>query len=330
MIEVNGKILASAFTSYFGREVWVASAPADAPVLVTTICPAGPLTICGSNVVLKANTEAGYSYQWRKGTTNIAGANASAYNATASGLYSFLITDPLGNKAVSDVVIVTIASPPPATITAAGPITFCSGKNVLLRATSGAGYTYQWKKAGVNIDNATSYIFAANASALYSVVVTNAAGCSINSSGINVVVTSLPLATLTAAGPLTFCLGKSVLLKAATGAGYSYQWEKGNINISGAVSPSYTATASGAYNVTVTNTAGCSMTSAGKTVVANPLPLATITPTGSLTFCSGKSVLLTANTGAGYIYQWKKGNVNVAGATLSNYTATTSGIIQLL
>jgi hypothetical protein len=182
----------------------------------------------------------------------------------------------------------------------------------------------------VNIDNATSYIFAANASALYSVVVTNAAGCSINSSGINVVVTSLPLATLTAAGPLTFCLGKSVLLKAATGAGYSYQWEKGNINISGAVSPSYTATASGAYNVTVTNTAGCSMTSAGKTVVANPLPLATITPTGSLTFCSGKSVLLTANTGAGYIYQWKKGNVNVAGATLSNYTATTSGIIQLL
>lgn len=77
----------------------------------------------------------------------------------------------------------------------------------------------------------------------------------------------------------------------------------------------------------VTNTTtGCSRTTTNATVVTvNSLPAATITPQGPTTFCAGGSVVLQANTGAGLSYKWKKSGNLIAGATLSNYTATTAG-----
>lgn len=56
-----------------------------------------------------------------------------------------------------------------------------------------------------------------------------------------------------------------------------------------------------------------------------PLPAATITAGGPTTICIGTTVTLSANTGTGLTYQWKKGNANIAGATLSTYVASTTG-----
>ncbi|HNM28953.1 MAG TPA: SBBP repeat-containing protein [Chitinophagales bacterium] len=56
-----------------------------------------------------------------------------------------------------------------------------------------------------------------------------------------------------------------------------------------------------------------------------PVPAASITALGATTICSGSSVTLSANTGTGLTYQWKKGNANIAGATASTYAATTAG-----
>lgn len=52
---------------------------------------------------------------------------------------------------------------------------------------------------------------------------------------------------------------------------------------------------------------------------------ATITPVGPTTFCQGNSVLLNANTGTNYTYQWKLNGTNITGATGSSYTATQTG-----
>jgi len=52
---------------------------------------------------------------------------------------------------------------------------------------------------------------------------------------------------------------------------------------------------------------------------------ATITPVGNTTFCQGDSVVLQANTGTGFTYQWiKNGNI-ISGAIGSSFTATQSG-----
>ena len=58
--------------------------------------------------------------------------------------------------------------------------------------------------------------------------------------------------------------------------------------------------------------------------VFNNTPTATITPASATTFCTGGSVVLNANTGAGYTYLWYKGGVST-GITTASYTATTTG-----
>jgi hypothetical protein len=71
-----------------------------------------------------------------------------------------------------------------------------------------------------------------------------------------------------------------------------------------------------------TNTFGCNSTSNIATVVAASSPAATITPLGNLNICLTGAVILQANIGIGYSYQWKKGSADLAGATNSTYTAT--------
>jgi hypothetical protein len=217
-----------------------------------------------------------------------------------------------------------ICSTPVSTIYSSGNTTFCNGDSVFLYANN--GYNYQWKKNGVDITGATSYFYYAKATGNYTCYLTNSCGA-VTSSVISVTVNSLPSATITPAGPTTFCSGGSVVLNAPVAANRGYQWKKGANLISGATLSSYAAITGGKYKVIVTNTVtGCSKTSTSATVVTvNALPTATITPQGPTTFCAGGSVVLAANTGTGLTYKWKKAAAYISGATLSNYTAATGG-----
>jgi hypothetical protein len=201
----------------------------------------------------------------------------------------------------------------------------CQGSSVLLLANTGSGLSYQWKNNGTNISGATSSSYTANAAGSYTVVVTNSNGCSATSSATTVTVSSLPTATITSGGSTTICQGSSVVLNANTGTGLTYQWKNNGTNISGATSSSHSANAAGSYTVVVTNSNGCSATSAAKTVSINTLPLATVNSTGATTFCQGNSVVLNANTGSGLTYQWKNNGTNITGATSSSYTANAAG-----
>ncbi len=52
---------------------------------------------------------------------------------------------------------------------------------------------------------------------------------------------------------------------------------------------------------------------------------ATITPAGATVVCKGTNLILNANTGVGYIYQWLRNDAILAGATGSSYSVTKSG-----
>lgn len=73
--------------------------------------------------------------------------------------------------------------------------------------------------------------------------------------------------------------------------------------------------------LSVTNIAGTSTFTERVTV----LPIPIITASGPLEFYPGGSVLLSANSEAGYTYQWMKDGVNIVGATSGTYTASQSG-----
>jgi hypothetical protein len=222
----------------------------------------------------------------------------------------------------------TICSQNQASVTPSGPTVFCSGGSVTLNANTSSGLTYQWKNNGTTIAGATASSYNVTTTGSYTVIETSSAGCmGVASQPVSVTGRSLPSATITPAGPTTFCSGGSVVLNAPTSANKTYQWKKGVNLISGATLSSYTASTGGNYRVILTNTVtGCSKTTGSATVVTvNALPTATITPQGPTTFCAGGSVVLAANTGAGLTYKWKKGTNFISGATLPNYTATIGG-----
>lgn len=61
------------------------------------------------------------------------------------------------------------------------------------------------------------------------------------------------------------------------------------------------------------------------TMPATTSVTATATAGGPTSFCTGGSVVLTANSGTSQTYQWTKNGSNISGATSISYTATTSG-----
>src|SRR5262249_48903425 len=125
----------------------------------------------------------------------------------------------------------------------------------------------------------------------------------------------------------TFCIGGSVVLNGTTGAGNTYQWNKAGTPITGATLATYTANATGAYTISITNTLGCVATSPVVNVVDGIV--GTLTHTTALEFCKNDHVLLKANTGGvtGSIgYEWKLNGTTILAATDSTYSATLSGI----
>jgi xyloglucan-specific exo-beta-1,4-glucanase len=197
---------------------------------------------------------------------------------------------------------------------------FCTGGSTKLTASSGV--SYQWIKDLSPIANATSSTYTATAAGSYTVSITDASGCLAVAKAQTITVNALPTASITSPST-SFCAGGSVVFSANTGSGLTYQWSNAVGTISGATNATYTVTTAGAYTVKVSNT-NCSATSATTTITVNALPTASIT-SPSTSFCTGGSMLLSANTGSGLTYQWSNAVGTITGATNANYTATTAG-----
>jgi len=126
-------------------------------------------------------------------------------------------------------------------------------------------------------------------------------------------VNPLPTVGVNPATAVTLCPGTSATLN-ASGAS-TYQWS------TGATGGSLNVNQAGTYYVVGTGTSGCSDTSATVSVtIANPV--ASITPNGPTTLCSGNTVTLAAN--AGSAYNWSNGSSmqSITVGTSGTYTVT--------
>jgi hypothetical protein len=166
-------------------------------------------------------------------------------------------------KLYPDPIFCSLAS----TITPASPTTFCKPGSVTLNAPVDTGYTYQWKKNGVNISGATSATFNATKNGNYQVDIVNGT-CSDISDSLLVTATPKPNATINNVDATNdICFDSSIELNATTGTGYTYQWRKDGVLIAGATTNIYSAMTAGDYSVKVTNTTGCTKTSAPYTII---------------------------------------------------------------
>lgn len=120
-------------------------------------------------------------------------------------------------------------------------------------------------------------------------------------------------ATVTPGGATSFCPGGSVTLTA--NAGLSYQWYQDNVAITGAVSRTYTASASGSYHVVVTS-ANCATPAASAAVVVTVKPNPVVVAGSNSPVGIGNSLNLTASGAT--TYSWS--GPNSFSSTLQNPT----------
>ncbi len=154
-----------------------------------SISAGGATTFCSGGSVVLTAVASGTSLQWKKGATSIAGATASTYTATTSGIYTCTITSACGT-ATSTGITVAVNKNPSASITAGGPTTFCTGSSVTLTEAASAGCSYQWYKGATALAGATTTTYVATTTGNYKCRVTKTAtGCYKNSNTISVSVT---------------------------------------------------------------------------------------------------------------------------------------------
>lgn len=219
------------------------------------------------------------SYQWQKGTTNIANATASSYTtpATTAGdnntQYRVVVTNSAGNVTSSAATLTVTSAPVGPTITqqpANKSVAVGQTATFSVVASGTAPLSYQWQKGTTNIANATlsSYTTPATVvgdnNAQFRVVVSNSVN-SVTSNFATLTVTAPVAPTITQQpSDKTVSAGQTATFTVvATGtAPLSYQWVKGTTNITNATSASYTTPVttlgdSGSqFSVVVTNTAG--------------------------------------------------------------------------
>ena len=125
--------------------------------------------------------------------------------------------------------------------------------------------------------------------------------------------------TITPRSTLNPCTGNSTRL--AVNQTGSIQWFQNGSPIPGATDTIYTAFENGEYSVSVQNTSGCGESDPVR-VSINGLPVV-ITPSGSLNFCSGDSVILTISESGNV--RWYKNSIIIPGANGTSYTAKDAG-----
>lgn len=145
--------------------------------VITLITSDGPLSFCkGENVVLFANYDTAYTYQWKRNGINLP-ATSSSYSVSKTGNYQVEINNGVCME-FSDEIAVTVYNEPKALINNLDETNdLCIDSNIKLKANNGVGLSWQWKKDGVNITGATNIIYQAIEAGSYRVKVTNPQGC---------------------------------------------------------------------------------------------------------------------------------------------------------
>ena len=272
----------------------------------------------GQIILTPAGGTSPYTYNWGGGITTKDRTGLSA------GTYSVTITDSKGCTFTLNNISVT---QPAAALSAGGSQVnvSCNGGNngsIDLTVTGGTtGYTYAWSNGATTED--ISGLTAGD----YSVIVTDAKGCTTSAS---FTITEPAILTATAQVTNASCFGAingAITLTVSGGtANYSYLWSNG------ATSKDISGIGAGYYTVVITDAKGCS-TQLG----VNVLQPTQIIVTGQVinVACNGSStggVNLTVTGGSGtYTYSWKNSsNIEVstlrdlAGVPAGEYTVTVS------
>jgi hypothetical protein len=302
----------------FGRYMLVDGPLCNIPA--ASITPTGPTTFCvGSDVLMNASpTGAGLGYQWQLNGVNIAGATTTSYTATNGGNYTVIVNQSLCDS-TSLPVTITVDSAYAAPVT--GSAIVCIGQTTTLSSASTGGV---WSSSSAAIATVSAAGVVTGVSAgIVTITYTVTNGCG-TASALYAMTVNIPTTLPASTGTASICTGASTTLANAMPGGV---WSSGNtaiatVNAGGLVSSLAAGTVNISYSYT--NGLGC-ISNAIRVVTVNPIPAATISPSGTVVICAGVSATLTASPTIGHTYQWQLGGTNIIGATSGTYITSAAG-----
>lgn len=130
-------------------------------------------------------------------------------------------------------------------------------------------------------------------------------------------------ATVATPGGLTVCKPDFLSLTTPALPGYTYQWFKNGVAITGATSAVYSTNKPAYYQVQVNTPGGCFDLSDAVLITVLAPPNANISAPNGTSLCT--SVKLKASYNATYTWQWLQGGVAIPGATNYLYYPTVAG-----
>jgi glucose/arabinose dehydrogenase len=273
----------------------IETAPAVLTVdLAVSATPPADATACVGSPASFSTTPGGtgpFTFQWRKDGADIPGATSDSYSIAAvtpadAGAYSVVVTGACGSVETAGALL---AVDSPTTATPPSDATVCEGSPASFSTTPGGTgpFTFQWRKDGADIPDATSDTYAIAAvtpadAGAYSVVVTGA--CGLVETGPAVLTVDEPVSASDPQDAVVCVGGQASFATTATGTGpLGYQWHKDGSPIPGATEASLTISAvdagdAGAYSVVVTGACGSVETADAELVVSGV----------STTYCTAK------------------------------------------
>lgn len=295
-----------------------------------------------------------YAYQWKRAGTNIGGATSVTYvtqaaDAGAAISCTVTATNMAGSDSAGSSNSVTPTAAPVNTVAPAVTGSAPVGNTLSCSTGTWTGYptptyTYQWKKAGVDIggETASTYVTVtgdAGSSITCTVTATNAVGSA--SAGSNgVTVTLAPVNTVAPVISGSLAVGSTLTTTDGTWTGsptptFTYQWKRAGTNIGGATASTYvtvTADAGQAITCAVTGTNTAGNASAGSNTLTPTLaPSNSVAPVISGSLPVGSTLTTTDGTWLGYptptyAYQWKRNGSNIAGQTANTHVTVAADV----
>lgn len=277
------------------------------------------------NVSVTVNPAGSYTYQWYKNSVAVAGATASSYTISSTGIYFVIATGStcIGQSANINAVFQNVPVP---VVSTSGSTNICANETVQLSIPA-TTYTIEWQKNGVAIAGATAANYIANTAGNYTVKLSSPgnAACFAVSAPVTVTIKTVPATPVSPTGNQSFCQNdQGTLTHNPVVAGETYRWFRNNTVITGETNPVLQLSVAGNYSLEVTGTNGCRNRSTDVVFAVNPLPSKTLNPASSVTLCDGGTLTLTATPGHKR-YEWFNAAQPVSPGAGNSITVSGSG-----
>ncbi len=267
----------------------------DTAFVTVTTTPAPTVVVTPNQTICtgaSANLQAtgANSYSWTP-ASGLSCTNCASPVATPVATTTYVVTGSSSGCSDTAHVTVTISVPP----VSAGPdAAVCDGLSAQLQASGAA--TYVWSPGtGLSCTNCANPTVNISTTTTYAVTGTDSYGCT-NTDQAVVTIGSIP--AVSAGNNQTICEGNALQLQ-ATGAN-TYVWTPAtNLSCTNCATPTATPTTTITYQVSGTNTSGCS-DSASITVTVDPAPV--VTAGNDHTLCEHTPAQLQASGAVSYVW----------------------------